>query len=206
MQSSNAGYSALSSLVAQQSLDGWRANAQSSSLEVRRPPVQLPPRLTRQCSRSVLRTQRIGNVAATGKRHEGPPKPEDVAGSSSNDGDSWYPQLHDAAIQLAAEFKPNAVLIEDASAGTALAQDIKRIVHVPVKLIRPDHDKIGRVYVQQAKFEQGLVLFPEGAPFLPELLSELLTFPQGRHDDQVDSICQALAFKNFGYDTTFSWL
>lgn len=117
-----------------------------------------------------------------------------------------FPQLRDTAIQLAKRFKPNAVLIEDASAGTALAQDIKRIVHVPVRLIRPEHDKIGRVYVQQAKFEQGLVLFPEGAPFLPELLSELLTFPQCRHDDQVDSLCQALAFKNFGYDTTFSWL
>ncbi|MDT3683686.1 MAG: phage terminase large subunit [Pseudorhodoplanes sp.] len=117
-----------------------------------------------------------------------------------------YPQLRDAAIQLAAEFRPNAVLIEDASAGTALAQDIKRLVHVPVKLIRPEHDKIGRVYVQQAKFEQGLVLFPEGAPFLPELLSELLTFPQGKHDDQLDSVSQALAFKSFGYDPTFSWL
>ena len=46
-----------------------------------------------------------------------------------------------------------------------------------------------------AKFEAGRVYFPRNAPFLPELEAELLTFPQGKHDDQVDSITQALAFK-----------
>ncbi|HEX5845376.1 MAG TPA: FAD-dependent oxidoreductase [Rhodoplanes sp.] len=32
------------------------------------------------------------------------------------------------------------------------------------------------------------MLFPKGAPFLPELEAELLAFPQGKTDDQVDSI------------------
>jgi len=39
------------------------------------------------------------------------------------------------------------------------------------------------------------VLFPRGAPFLPELEAELLAFPRGKTDDQVDSISQALAYK-----------
>ena len=32
------------------------------------------------------------------------------------------------------------------------------------------------------------MLFPKNAPFLPELEAELLTFPQGKTDDQVDSV------------------
>jgi predicted phage terminase large subunit-like protein len=52
----------------------------------------------------------------------------------------------------------------------------------------------------------GLVLFPEGAPFLPELEMELLSFPQAKHDDQVDSISQALAHNSSGYDSTMSWV
>jgi predicted phage terminase large subunit-like protein len=60
--------------------------------------------------------------------------------------------------------------------------------------------------VQAAKFEAGHVYFPRNAPFLPDLEAELLTFPQGKHDDQVDSITQALAFKAFGYDVTMQWV
>jgi hypothetical protein len=36
------------------------------------------------------------------------------------------------------------------------------------------------------------VFFPERAPWLPELEAELFAFPGSRHDDQVDSISQAL--------------
>ena len=49
------------------------------------------------------------------------------------------------------------------------------------------------------------MLFPKRAPFLAELEAELLTFPQGKNDDQVDSISQALSFK-LGYDWTGSWI
>ena len=69
-----------------------------------------------------------------------------------------------------------------------------------------ERDKIGRLYVQQAKFEAGMVLFPRTAKFLAEVESELLTFPQAKTDDIVDSISQALAFKTWGYDTTLSWV
>jgi predicted phage terminase large subunit-like protein len=117
-----------------------------------------------------------------------------------------YPRLKEMAITLAQKHKPQFVLIEDASTGTALAQEL-RSVHFggAVRLVPIERDKIGRVYVNQAKFEAGLVLFPKVAPFLPELEAELLAFPQGKTDDQVDSISQALSHK-FGYDTTMSWV
>ena len=64
-----------------------------------------------------------------------------------------------------------------------------------MRLVPIERDKIGRLYVHQAKFEAGLVLFPKNAPFLPELEAEVLTFPQGKTDDQVDSVTQALSFE-----------
>jgi predicted phage terminase large subunit-like protein len=117
-----------------------------------------------------------------------------------------YPRLKATAVALAQKHKPHCVLIEDASTGTALAQELKSI-HFggAVRLVSIERDKIGRLYVHQAKFEAGLVLFPKGAPFLAELEAELLAFPQGKTDDQVDSISQALSFK-LGYDWTGSWI
>jgi predicted phage terminase large subunit-like protein len=106
-----------------------------------------------------------------------------------------YPLLRSTVIELAKRFKPDWVLIEDASTGIALAQELKSILRRPVKLVAIEHNKVIRLYVQQQKFAAGLVRFPKGAPFMVELERELLTFPQSKHDDQVDSISQALAHK-----------
>lgn len=43
-----------------------------------------------------------------------------------------------------------------------------------------------------ARFEAAKVLFPKDAPWLADLLSELLAFPFGKHDDQVDALAQLL--------------
>ena len=53
--------------------------------------------------------------------------------------------------------------------------------------------------MQAAKFEAGLVHFEKDAPYLPELEAELLSFPHGRHDDQVDSISLALSYERPRY-------
>ena len=117
-----------------------------------------------------------------------------------------YPALRDTALELARRFKPHEILVEEASTGIALAQELRDKGDCFVNPIKVDHDKIGRLYVQQANFAAGRVWLPRNAPFLPELEMELLTFPQGRHDDQVDSISQALAYEDTGYDYTLSWL
>jgi len=111
-----------------------------------------------------------------------------------------YPSLRDTAFELANRYKPDEILIEDASTGTALAQEFreKRDFFFYVNPKKIEHDKIGRVYVQHGKFAAGRVLFPRNAPFLPALEVELLTFPQSHHDDQVDSITQALALRRPG--------
>jgi predicted phage terminase large subunit-like protein len=103
-----------------------------------------------------------------------------------------YPTLRRNALALAERFNPHTILIEDASTGIALAQELSKIQHRVVKPIPVERDKIGRLFVEQQKFEAGLVHFPMRAAFLPELEAELLTFPQSKTDDIVDSISQAL--------------
>ena len=45
---------------------------------------------------------------------------------------------------------------------------------------------------QTAMIENGLVHLPERASWLAQYLAELTTFPNGRHDDQVDATAQML--------------
>ena len=105
-----------------------------------------------------------------------------------------YPSLKAAALTLAKQWRPTRVLIEDAAAGTALIQELRtKILAIAIK---PNSDKISRMAVISTIFEAGCVYFPERAHWLPDLESELFAFPGGRHDDQCDSISQALAEKN----------
>jgi predicted phage terminase large subunit-like protein len=82
-----------------------------------------------------------------------------------------YPTLKRTAIALVEKYNPEFLLIEDASTGTALGQDLqdlgKNHFRLSVRLVPIERDKIGRLYVHQAKFERGEVLFPRTADFLP---------------------------------------
>ena len=72
-----------------------------------------------------------------------------------------YPRLRDTAIALAERFQPDIILIEEASTGIALAQELRSNIRRTIKPIPVDRDKVGRLYVQQQKFEAGRVLFPK---------------------------------------------
>ncbi len=79
--------------------------------------------------------------------------------------------------------KPYLVLVEDASTGGALAPTLRKAGSCVVQLVPVQLDKISRLYFQQGKFSSGRVFFPENAPFLGELLKELLRFPQSKTTD-----------------------
>ena len=79
--------------------------------------------------------------------------------------------------------------------GSALADEVKCKFPSAVERIKPEGDKQVRLFVQSAKFEQGRVWFPKDAPWLRTFLEELLSFPESRHSDQVDSVSQALSRK-----------
>jgi len=110
-----------------------------------------------------------------------------------------YPTLKERVVSHAKLHKPGVILIEDAGVGTALAQDLKK-ASFSVVPIKPEYDKKTRMSIQSAKFNAGRVLFPNHAPWLATLELELFAFPRGRHDDQVDSISQAL-----GYEAASGW-
>jgi len=107
-----------------------------------------------------------------------------------------FPSLKRRVIELARRWQAQTVLIEDKGSGTALIQQLRSeangIVY-PTAFV-PKEDKLTRLHAQSARIEAGHVHLPEQAPWLDDLRTELAAFPQGRHDDQVDSISQFLAW------------
>jgi predicted phage terminase large subunit-like protein len=102
-----------------------------------------------------------------------------------------YPALKAAAQSLAKQWSARRVLVEDAATGTALVQELTEMIP-GIIAVKPVGDKASRMAVASAKFEEGQVFLPERANWLPDLEAELFAFPGGRHDDQCDSISQAL--------------
>jgi predicted phage terminase large subunit-like protein len=84
-----------------------------------------------------------------------------------------------------------ALLIENKGSGLSLIQDLRRenIHAIPVD---PNGDKTMRMAAQTAPIEAGAVHLPAKASWLEEFKKELLSFPLGRHDDQIDALSQAL--------------
>jgi len=105
-----------------------------------------------------------------------------------------FPDLERAVIDQDALFSPEVVLIEDRASGTQLIQALIEKGLSRVTRYAPDGDKIMRLHAQTATIENGFVWLPREAPWLAEYLRELTLFPAGRHDDQVDSTAQALAW------------
>jgi predicted phage terminase large subunit-like protein len=106
-----------------------------------------------------------------------------------------FPELKRKLIGLARDHQPTAILIEHAGAGLPLIQECKTnpATGVPLPIgIKPQGDKITRMAAQCVRFEAGQVYLPTEAPWLSDFLHELLAFPYGRHDDQVDALAQAL--------------
>ena len=85
-------------------------------------------------------------------------------------------------------------MIEDAGHGTPLIQDLRKDGKVRPISIKPKGDKITRMSAELAKIEAGQVWLPHSAPWLQDFLAELLAFPGGRYDDQVDSVSQFLGW------------
>jgi predicted phage terminase large subunit-like protein len=82
-----------------------------------------------------------------------------------------------------------AFKIEDKSSGTGLIQQLKGIPVIPIPRTI---DKIPRAHGVTPFCEAGLVHFPEDAPWLSDLLTELAQFPKSKHDDQVDPLMDAV--------------
>jgi predicted phage terminase large subunit-like protein len=102
-----------------------------------------------------------------------------------------YPALKARVVHQAMAWKARRVLVEEAGPGIALVQELRNQVS-GIIAVKPEKDKISRMAVASAKIEAGQVFLPEKEWWLPDLEAELFAFPGSRHDDQCDSISQAL--------------
>ena len=105
-----------------------------------------------------------------------------------------FPALKRKVIEVFdryAGWRTPTILIEDAGSGTGLIQELydRGIASIG---IRPEGDKVTRMSNQTAKIEAGAVHLLHNAPWLDDFKTEVLAFPNGLHDDQVDSVSQAL--------------
>ena len=113
-----------------------------------------------------------------------------------------YPALKQRIINLHQRYQADTVLIEDRGSGIQLVQDLHDANELKPKRISPEKDKVTRMFAQSAKIEAGQVVLPKDAPWLDAFQNEILAFPHGRHDDQVDSLSQYLGW--FRSPTSFS--
>jgi predicted phage terminase large subunit-like protein len=106
-----------------------------------------------------------------------------------------FPELKRLVRELADLHHADVVLIEDKASGTSLIQELRAESFSKAQAAPAlEGDKIMRLHGQTAKIDGGFVLFPKEAPWLDIYLNELVTFPNAKNDDQVDSTVFALAW------------
>ena len=106
-----------------------------------------------------------------------------------------FPELKRSVRELATLYRADVVLIEDKASGTSLIQELRADFFSMVQAAPAlEGDKIMRLRGQTAKIEGGFVLFPKEAPWLDAYVHELVSFPNAKNDDQVDSTVFALAW------------
>lgn len=109
-----------------------------------------------------------------------------------------YPTLKAQTIAHGNRHRPTTILIEDSGVGPAVAAELSKRGFA-VKLVRVEHNKETRMSIQSGKFASGQVYLPNEAPWLGDCELELFAFPGSQHDDQIDSISQALSHQIESY-------
>ena len=91
-------------------------------------------------------------------------------------------------------YNADQTIIEKAGLGHSIAEEMRAQSQIRPHPIPVSTDKPARLMAQSAKFENGQVLLPRDAPWLGVYQHEMLSFPNSRYDDQVDSTSQALKY------------
>ena len=108
-------------------------------------------------------------------------------------------QLEKAVYEQRERWKADLVIVERHGAGISLYQNIRQLGGrrwLDAKM--PVGSKEDRASQQSPKFERGEIWVPREAAWLKTFEDELSSFPQCKHDDQVDSVVQFLASVDTG--------
>jgi len=113
-----------------------------------------------------------------------------------------FPELKKMALELYQEWEPDTLIVEKRAAGAPLIYEMRKM-GIPLSEFTPGkgNDKISRVNAISDLFASGVVWCPE-TRWAEEVMDELASFPNGDHDDLVDSSSQALMrFRQGGFIT-----
>ena len=107
-----------------------------------------------------------------------------------------YPELKQRLLQLNNRWRGRGLrglYVEDKASGQSIIQDLKRGTGMAVIPYRVGtRDKVSRVQSVLPLIEGGRVFLPESAPWLDDFIEEAQSFPNSRHDDQIDTLSMAL--------------
>jgi len=90
-----------------------------------------------------------------------------------------------------------AMMVEDKVSGTGLIQTLSR-ERIPVIGIKRNIDKITRAYDAAPIIETGNVYLPANAHWVSDFLNEATQFPNGKFDDQLDPMFDAVTDRQLG--------
>ncbi|MGL5254656.1 MAG: phage terminase large subunit [Brevinema sp.] len=103
-----------------------------------------------------------------------------------------FPDLKRKVVELYGRYSPKELVIENKSSGMALIQQLEQEHQIyPIKY-EPKLSKKDRIMTNSGVLESGRILLPRGGSFLDALRTEVVTFPNGKHDDQLDALSQIL--------------
>ena len=103
-----------------------------------------------------------------------------------------FPELKEVAFKHYKEFNPDTLIVEAKASGQPLISELRQM-GIPVQEFVPSkgNDKIARVNAIADLFASGVIWCPD-TRWARELIEETADFPNGEHDDLVDSMSQAL--------------
>jgi len=112
-----------------------------------------------------------------------------------------FPELKEQAFSEYEYWEPDMVLIEAKATGTPLIDEL-RLRGIPALGFSPGKgsDKVTRMHMVAPLFEAGMVWAPSDKKFAEEVIEEVVSFPNGDHDDFCDSMTLALMrFRQGGF-------
>jgi predicted phage terminase large subunit-like protein len=106
-----------------------------------------------------------------------------------------YPDLRRHVEQHAHEWRADLLIIEQHSGSLPLIQSLVEETNLHFTGLKPEKSKADRMLTVTPAIEAGRVKIPAEAEWLAEFRHELMAFPKGKHDDQVDSLSQYLIWE-----------
>jgi len=109
------------------------------------------------------------------------------------------PDLADQVLKMFRVYKPRKIYVEYKSSGIGLVQYLKRenipmpIIPIPRNAAAGDGDSMVRASAISTYIKCGYVHYMENAPWVPVFMHEIMAFPTGTHDDQVDCLVDLVA-------------